>query len=179
MDMLRRWTGRNNGGSMERSRDDEERREMMELSRPLLNLRERIDRMFDDFFDDFPMPSRRMGSTMWAERTFQPRMDLSETANAFKITADVPGMSEDDIDITVSDNNLIINGERSEESEETEQNFVRRERAYGMFHRQIPLPGNIERDKINAKFKNGVLTVELPKDEEAKSQWRKIEVKSG
>lgn len=192
MSMLRRWTGRrSNGGMMESSRHEMEgQEEMGEMARPLMNLQERINDVFDDFFNGFPMPMSMsmgrggssmggVGSSMMRMGRFQPRMDLSETAEAFKITADVPGMSEKDIDITVSDDALTVHGERSEKREEDDENYYRRERSYGMFHRRLPMPGDIERDKISANFKNGVLTIELPKSEEAKRHWRKIEVKSG
>ncbi len=188
MNMLRRWTGRrSNGGMMESSRQEmEEPGEMGEMTRSFMNLQNQINRVFENFFDDFPMPMSmsmptsmgRRGSSMMGMQRFRPRMDLSETADAFKITADVPGMTEDDIDITVSDDTLTVHGERTEDVEEDETNFFRRERSYGMFHRRLPLPGEIERDQISANFKNGVLSIELPKSEEAKRHWRKIEVKS-
>ena len=160
---------------MERRREMQEGSEVGEMMRPMMNLQQRINRVFEDFFEGGPMES--VGSLM-SGGSMQPRMDLSETAEAFHITADVPGMTEDDIEITVSDNNLAISGERSEEYEEDEENFFRRERTYGMFHRRVPLPQNVERDDINATFKNGVLRIEMPKSEEAKGNWRKVEVQS-
>ncbi len=179
MTMLSRWRGRSsNGGSREmRRREMDEPSEMLaEMTRPLMKMQRELNRVFDDFFEGGSM--MRRPSMLTDTMPFEPRMDLSETADEFKITADVPGMSEDDIDITVSDDTLIINGERSESTEEEEENYFRRERSYGMFHRRVPLPDNVERDNIDAIFKNGVLTINVPKTEEARSNWRKIEVKS-
>lgn len=178
MNMLRRWTGRRSNGSGEMRRSDEE--EMTEMmTRPFVSLQRQINRVFDDFFDDFPMMGRReVGGKSMEMSRFQPRIDVSETSEAFKITADVPGMTENDIELTVSDDSLMISGERSETSEEEGESIYRRERSYGMFRRRIPLPDNIERDNISASFSNGVLKIEVPKTEEARSNWRKIEVKS-
>lgn len=184
MNMLRRWTGRRaNGGAMESTRRSMEEGEEFEemMTRPFLSLQRQINRAFDSFFNDFPMGRGERGSLgMMGPRTmrFEPQLDLVETAQAFKITADVPGMTEDDIEITVSDNSLAISGERSEETEKEGESYYHRERNYGMFRRRIPLPESIERDDISATFKNGVLTIEVPKTEEARSNWRKIEVKS-
>ena len=173
MSMLNRWRrAGSNGGSREMS----ERRgsqEMGEWMRPMMNLQQRINDVFEDFFEG--MPSRR-GEPMFGMGQM-PRLDLSETGEEFRITADVPGMTEDDIELTVSDNHLAISGERSHEETAHEEDFVRRERSYGMFHRRVPLPDGIDRDNISATFNNGVLKIEIPKTEEAKSNWRQIEVK--
>ena len=184
MSMISRWTGRrSNGGGLEhRRRDFEEPTEMMtEMYRPLLAMQHRLNRVFDDFFEDFPSTSMTLSSpsVMGSMMNFNPRMDVSETSEKFCITADVPGMTESDIEITVSENSLIITGERGQNQEQEDENFFRRERSYGMFRRQIPLPETVERDKISAHFKNGVLTVDVPKNAEAKKNWRKVEVKSG
>lgn len=175
--MKGRTERRSNGGAMEPTRQDmmRESDETGGMMRPLRTLQNQINRVFEDFFEDSPL--RRGGALMEVQR-FQPRLDMSETADAIKITADVPGMSEKDIDITLSDRSLMISGERSEEHEDEGENYMRRERSYGMFRRQIPLPEHIDRDKIEADFKNGVLSIHVPKTEEAKRQWRKIKVKS-
>lgn len=192
--MLGRWSGRRSNGSgremTRRGMEDEEEQFGELMSRPFVGLQRQINRVFDEFFDDlyedFPLTRPEMGRRMMGSggrgtlgmSRFSPHLDLSETGESFKITVDVPGMSEDDIEITVSDNTLMLSGDRSMEREKEDENYYRRERSYGMFRRRIPLPENIERDKISATFKNGVLTIDVPKNEEAQKNWRKIEVKS-
>lgn len=195
MDMMERRMGRRgrNGGSMEQSSSERGDGDEMTLFRPFMSLQEQINRVFENFFEDMPMGSGmmsmgpmgrlgrmgRMGLFRQGGMGFEPRIDVNETANALEIVADVPGMSEKDIEITVTDEMMTISGERSYESEKEEKDSLHRERSYGYFMRRIPLPSHIERDKISAKFKDGVLKVQVPKNAEAKKQWRKIEVKRG
>lgn len=180
MNMLRRWTERKtNGGGIQRRQELDEEGGMERLFRPMMNLQSQINEVFEDFFEDFPMRSEGPMEVAKKLRRFQPRVDVSESADAIMITADVPGMVEDDIDITLSDDTLTISGERSESREKEDEDYFHRERSYGMFSRRIPLPTYIERDEISAKFKNGVLKIEVPKSEEGRKHWRKIEVKSG
>lgn len=184
MAMLSRWSGRGStngrGNSPSRQQRNErgEHGDMMPVSRPLMNLQQQVNRVFEEFFGESPMSRFESSMGMMGPRRFHPRMDLSETAEEFRLTADVPGMDENDIEITVSDDALSISGERSEMEESEDVDYFRQERSYGMFHRRMPLPNNIDRDNINARFKNGVLTVHMPKTEEARSQWRKVEVQS-
>ncbi len=180
MSMLSRWNRDRKSGNGSRSstpsrRDPDSDWETM--ARPFNALQEQVNRLFEDFFDDMPLGR---STSQWMNRStegYRPRLDVSETENDFTIAADIPGMNEDDIEVAVSDDALTIRGERREESEDRETDYVRRERAYGFFERRIPLPRGVETDDISARFKDGVLTVSLPKTDDAKHDWRTIEVK--
>ena len=140
------------------------RREMDELRRGM-------DRMFSRFFGDWPSIEPASGA-----RT--PIVDLSETADRLIVRAEVPGMSSNDIQISLVGNTLKIKGEKKEQKEEKEENFYRVERSYGSFSRSIPLPCEIEYDKVDAKYKDGVLTIDMPKIETSKTKEVKINVQS-
>ena len=147
------------------------------LMRPFNRLQNQINRVFDDFFDDAPINA---ASSQWMNRGlegYRPRLDVSETNDAFLIEADVPGMDDSDIEVAVSDDMLTIRGERQEEShsDDGETDYVRRERSYGYFERRIGLPKGVDTEAIRARFKNGVLTVSLPKTGEAQGDWRTID----
>jgi len=107
-----------------------------------------------------------------------PKMDVSETHDEIEVTAELPGMEEKDIDVSLSKEVLTIRGEKKQEKEEKKKDFYRMERMYGSFHRSIPLPAEIDTEKVEAKFKNGVLTIKLPKTPEAKKEVKKIAVKT-
>jgi HSP20 family protein len=107
---------------------------------------------------------------------FVPHFDVKETKDAFHFKADLPGVSENDIDISLSGNQLMITGKREAEQQQTGENFFMMERSYGSFTRSFALPTTADVDKIKADLRNGVLTIELPK--RAESQPRKIAVKS-
>jgi HSP20 family protein len=149
---------------------------------PFERFRREIDRLFDDFtggllgrlsFD--PMPSRRIEA---AFRTI-PAVDVAETDKAYEIKAELPGLDEKNIEVKVVNGVLSIKGEKREEKEEKEKDYYRRERSFGSFERSFQLPDNIEDDKIEATFKNGVLSVTLPKRTDAQQQAKKIDVKAG
>lgn len=150
------------------------------------SFRNEVDRLFDQFWrTGFGLPSlRRMmepepfsrGETPFGFAT--PTVDLSEDDKAYRITADLPGMSEKEVDVTLSGNMLTITGERREEKEEKDRNYHFSERRFGSFRRAFSLPEGIDRDKIDATFKNGVLSLTLPKTPEAVQQQKKIEVKA-
>lgn len=103
-----------------------------------------------------------------------PSVDLSETDDAFQIRMDVPGMKPDEINIEVSGSTIRISGEHKEEKEEKGKTYHRIERRSGSFARVLPLPAAVKEDKVNAECKDGVLTVTLPKTEEAKTRTVKI-----
>lgn len=142
----------------------------------LMPLRREMDRLFDEFFRDWDTElTRSTGGGM-----FSPALNVAESDDAIEATVELPGLSEDDIDITLTRDGLTITGEKKSEEEERGKDFFRRERSYGYFRRTIPLPPDaVDADNVEAKFDKGVLTVTLPKREEARSQAKRIEVKSG
>jgi HSP20 family protein len=131
---------------------------------PLLDFQREMNRLFDDFFTDFPLAPR------WGERDlpsagFSPRVDVSETEKEVRISAELPGMDEKDITVEMADEAITVRGEKKEEKEDKGKNWYRREQSYGSFHRVIPLPASVDGEKAKAKFKKGVLTITVPKRE--------------
>jgi HSP20 family protein len=129
--------------------------------RELDSLQSDMNRLFDRFFD-----TRGNGSA--AGRRWIPAMDLAETEDALVLRGDLPGLTEDDIDIEIKDNVLTVSGERKAENEEKGEGYHRIERAFGSFSRSLTLPQGVEADKVEAKFDKGVLEVRVPKPAEAK-----------
>jgi HSP20 family protein len=135
--------------------------------------------------DRFGFPSlRRMFDMEPAWRsassfTFSvPAIDMSEDDNAYKLTAELPGLDAKDVDVSVSGNTLVLKGEKRQEKEEKDKNYYFSERAYGSFQRAFELPASVDRDQISADVAKGVLTVTLPKTPDAQKQQKKIEIKS-
>jgi HSP20 family protein len=133
------------------------------------SFQDEFERLFDGFLPDRADES---SDAMWT-----PRVDLSETEEAYKVEVDVPGVKGEDINISYNDHVLTVSGERSNESKESKKGeYVRIERSYGKFYRSFRLPKAIDADKIEARHDNGVLLVTVPKAEESKP--RKINVSS-
>ena len=103
-------------------------------------------------------------------------MDITETDNNFLITAELPGLDEKNVDLTLDDGTLTINGEKKTETEDTQGEFYSRERSYGKFQRSFEVPAIIDQNKIDASFVKGVLTVTMPKTPEAKKEVKKIPI---
>ncbi len=139
---------------------------------PFRSFFEEIEELFDRFFSDFEIaPLNREG-------LFTPRIDFTENDKEYRISAELPGMDEKDIEVLMDEDSLTIRGEKKEDKEEKGKDYYYRERRFGSFTRTIPLPENIDRDKIEAKFKNGVLTLRLPKTAATARNVKKIEVKT-
>lgn len=148
---------------------------------PLLSLRNQMNRLFEDFWrDPFNITPfdwmERMWPTGWSG--FTPSVDISETDKEIRLEAELPGMDEKDIEISLSDDVLTIKGEKREERERKDRNYYYAERSYGTFTRQFPLPSTVDEDKIEATFKNGVLTITMPKRPEAIEQRKRIAIKT-
>ena len=149
----------------------------MEQWRPRLMARSpfrelaRLEREMEDMFGRFP-------AWPWGERErgWAPAVDMVEREDELVLRADLPGLEEKDIEVTVQDGGLTIRGERKEETEEKKENYYFSERTYGLFSRTVPLPAGVDPDKVKATFKKGVLEVHLPKAKEAKG--KKIEIKA-
>jgi HSP20 family protein len=153
---------------------------------PLIALRDEVDRLFDDFFTGFGSPMfrrRRLEADPWRrfqgmfEGTF-PTADVIEGEKDYRITAELPGMAEKDIEIGLAGDVLTLKGEKKEEHEETGKNRYVAERRYGSFQRSFLVPEDADAEHIAADFKNGVLTITMPKRPDAKPPQRRIEVKS-
>jgi HSP20 family protein len=104
---------------------------------------------------------------------------IAETDKAYEITAELPGLDEKNIEVKLANGVLSIKGVKQEEKEEKEKDYYRRERSFGSFERSFQVSDDVEEDKIEASFKNGILLVILPKSAEAQKQAKKIEVKTG
>lgn len=141
-------------------------------------LQHEMNRLFDDAFSGFGLPAAFGASTFTGDAA--ARVDVSETDDAIEVEAELPGVAEDDIDVQVIDNVLTIRGEkRSEHEEKKKGGYFVKERAYGSFARSIPLPFDVDPDTVEAVFKNGLLTLTLPKPPEAVKETRKIAIKRG
>lgn len=146
------------------------------VATPLFSLQDDINRLFNDFFSDQPL-NRVAGQ---ASALLAPVMDVRESEKEILISAELPGISRDDVELTISDGYLILKGEKKEEKTEGEEDgeYYRRERSYGSFHRALALPEIAEGDKAEAEFKNGVLTVRIPKRKEAAAKAHKVQIKA-
>jgi HSP20 family protein len=144
-----------------------------EEQNPFLTLHREMNRLFDDVFSGFGLMSRTPASM--EGRFSWPHVELSETEKALKVTAELPGMEENDVQVELANGALVIRGEKKVESEGDGKLFS--ERYYGSFERRIPLDG-VQEDKAEASFKNGVLTVTLPKSEDARQNVRRIAINS-
>jgi HSP20 family protein len=149
---------------------------------PWQTLRSEMDRLFDRF--GFGAPAFRRWFDFEPLTRFEtaigvsaPAVDVTEDDKAYKIAAELPGMSEKDIEVTVSGDTITLKGEKRQEREEKDKNRYLSERVYGAFQRSFELPEGVDRDKIAADFAKGVLTLTLPKTTEAQKQQKKIEVK--
>jgi HSP20 family protein len=139
-------------------------------NRRALSMAEAIDSLFDNAF---VMP-RDGGLAMTS-----PNVDVIENAENVVVKAEMPGMKPEDVDIRVEGNLLSLHGEYKDESEKQEGQYHVRERRQGSFSRTIPLPSEVDTEKANAEFENGVLTLTLPKNEAAKPKRINIMAKSG
>jgi HSP20 family protein len=141
---------------------------------PFVSLQREMNRLFDEAFRGFDLaPFGPGGRLPWSEAW--PAMEISETGKEIKITAELPGLEEKDIDVRLANGVLTISGERHSETEDEDRLFS--ERYYGRFERRIPIE-DIDENKIAASFKNGVLTVTLPKSAAAESRVKRIAVKT-
>ena len=166
LDQLIPWNWGKNGESL--SRDS---------GSPFAEFQKEVNRLFDNFSENmFSLsPMRRNLQDVSA---VYPKMDVSETDEEFKISAELPGMDEKDIDVSVSRDVLTIKGEKKAEKEEKKPSYYRMERTYGTFQRSIPLPEGVEKDQVKATFKKGVLNVVIPKSEKTVKESKKVEIKT-
>ena len=134
-----------------------------------LDLQKHMNNLFGDIFDDSSLMATSSGS-------FVPKFNISETDTAFEVSAELPGLEEKDIDISIEKNILSIEGEKNFEEEKNEKNYHLTERRYGSFKRSFSLPENLALDKVEAKFNNGVLTMHLPKTDEGKKKVTKVKI---
>lgn len=146
-----------------------------------------IDRMFDEFARGMMVSPFYRRALDWdpfrriekVTGLLMPDVDVTETDDELRITAELPGMEQKDVEIELSGNQLTVRGEKKEEREETRKDYHISERRYGSFRRSLQLPDTVDAEKIDAEMKNGVLTVVLPKTAEAKAKSRKISVRKG
>lgn len=140
------------------------------------SLHRSIDRLFADAWNGTLAPS--LLSDTWTTGKIMPSLDVVDDDKAVRVTVELPGMTDKDVAVTIDDRTLTIRGEKREEKEKKDKDVFRRERAYGSFRRTIDLPGDVDATKIEAKFKDGVLTIDLPKTKEAQERVKQIPVKA-
>ena len=140
---------------------------------PLLSLHREVNRLFDDVFRGFGVPGfgGNDRGLSW------PHVELGETDKEIRVTAELPGLDEKDVDISIEEGVLTLRGEKRSEVDDKDRGYS--ERSYGRFERRIGLPRGIQRDKASATFKNGVLTVTLPRSEVADDTVRRIPINGG
>lgn len=159
--------GRNNNQVPSAFRDDDRN--------PFLSLHREVNRLFDDVFRSFESRLPAFGSLPSFSAAW-PNVEISETDKEVKVTAEIPGLDEKDIEVLLDDGVLTLRGEKRSETEDKDKQFS--ERFYGRFERRIPLGVEVEEDKVDARFKNGVLSIVLPKSAKAQTQVKRIAIKS-
>jgi HSP20 family protein len=137
----------------------------------MVSLRQAMDRLFED---SFVSPSTWR---TWSGQQLTPAMDVHETPDELVVTAALPGIAPDDVEITITGQTLVIRGEFKEDERVDRDQYLYRERRYGAFNRQLQLPVRVEGDRANATFENGLLRLAIPKAEEVKP--RQIRISAG
>ena len=150
---------------------------------PISDLRRDIESVFDRFMSG--CPTFKHGDVWYPFKDFphsaqvlSPSVDVTETDTGYEIEAELPGLDQKDIELTLTDNILTLKGEKKQEREEKKKEYYLSERSYGSFQRSFRLPDDSDLDKLSTTFRNGVLKISLPKSAEAQTRTRKIEVNS-
>jgi HSP20 family protein len=141
---------------------------------PFMSLHREMNRLFDDVFRGMPTAEGAQGGT---GQFIQAQMNVSETDKEIRITAELPGVDQNDVDVSLDDDVLTIRGEKKFEQKEEKENFHFVERSYGTFQRSVRLPFPVDPEQVKASFENGVLTVSLPKTAQ-QERSRKIQIQS-
>ena len=157
---------------------------------PVMDIRQRMDSLFDQMMHDWPMPS--FGRDFWSMRPAGARLDrpfgngmvdvsfeVAESDDAIEITAELPGIDEDNVELSVNDGVLTVRGEKKAETEEKQKDYYLAERRYGAFQRAFRIPDSVDQDKIAAKFNKGVLHLTLPKHAEVVAKKKTIPIGKG
>jgi HSP20 family protein len=148
---------------------------------PLSSLHDEIDELLETWTKDFGFPQMPRMPAQWA-KDISPRMNVSETDKELQITAELPGVDQKDIEITLTGGDLLIKGEKKseidEKKDERSRSYHRVERSFGSFQRRLSLPYDVDADKVQASFKDGVLTLTLPKPSEVQKSAKKIEIRN-
>lgn len=142
------------------------------------DLRDQVNRMFDDFMDQPFGLSRLTDPPTWMG-SFSPRLEVSETDDEIIISAELPGIEPEAIEISLEHDTLTIRGEKRADREEKGKRFVHIERSYGAFQRSISLSSQVDENKVDASFKHGVLKIILPKTRPTHARGKQIKIRSG
>lgn len=146
------------------------RREEAGYASPFLDLRREMERVFDDAFRGFGV----LGDWRGANGFGWPHVEVTDRDKEIRVTAELPGLEEKDVEINLDDGALVLRGEKRTEHEDEARRYS--ERLYGRFERRIALPAEVDEERAKATFKNGVLTVTLPKTEQAQERVRRIAI---
>lgn len=142
---------------------------------PLRNLQSGVNRVFDDFFGDFSLPS--WGSRAETMSFNDPAIDIVQNDKIYTITAELPGMNAKDVKVTVADGYLVLAGEKSEETSTERADYVCQERSYGSFQRVVGLPPDAEVESASAEMRNGVLSISLQRRAGAAANERRLDIR--
>ena len=152
-----------------------QRPERSDADHPFYSLQRQMNSLFDDFFSGYDMAPRSLGAGGFA--AFIPSVDVKESDKEFTVRAELPGVEEKDVEVTVTNDTVTIKGEKKEEKEDKGKNYYYMERSYGSFNRVIPLTSETDANKAEASFKNGVLNITVPKSQTAKTKGTKVSIK--
>ncbi len=147
-----------------------------DVDHPFYSLQRQMNTLFDDFFSGFDLTPRSFAGKGFG--AFSPSVDVKESEGEFTIRAELPGVEEKDIEVTVTGDSVTIKGEKNEEKEDKGESYYYMERSYGSFNRVIPLSAETDADKAQASFKNGVLNITIPKSQAAKEKGTKVPIKT-
>ena len=147
-------------------------RELATFPSDVINMQREINRMFDKFFRSDEADDGFLGNSVWT-----PAVDVAEHDEGYQVKVELPGVSKDDVKITMQDNILTIRGEKKQEKESKGSNYHRVERSHGSFQRSFTLPVSVKHDQIGASYKDGILTIALPKADDAKPKQIEVKVK--
>lgn len=140
------------------------------------DLRTSMNNMLEDFYAGWP----KANLEVWGKDVkFMPRVDLHEGKDAYEVSAELPGVKPADVEVTVTRDGLTIKGEKKTETERTDKHSTYSERVYGSFMRTIPFSSEVDRERVEASFKDGLLKVHIPKSTTAKTETRTVSIKQG
>lgn len=147
-------------------------RDMTTMPSPLWTMQREINRLFNNFFEGGTQDDGTFGLSGWT-----PAVDIAERDNEYLVKVELPGVAKDEVKITLESNILTIRGEKKQEKDEKKGNYHRVERSYGSFQRSFTLPTSVRSENIDATYADGILTITLPKAEEAKPKQIEVKVK--